>query len=106
MVFLVFAVVVLTALAVVWLGPSWARRRDQDSFPGRDRPPTVPSSPFTVDAFTADSQAQFEEIRLVEHLLAGSLSIEQYRHRVTDLAVQDARHHPVIVPPDDGSCLS
>jgi hypothetical protein len=102
MVFLVFIVVVLTVLAVAGLGPDWLRRRDRGPFPGRDQPPTVPSSPVTLDAFKADRDAQREEMRLVEHLLAGSVPPEQYRHRMADLAVQDARRHPVVVPPDDG----
>jgi len=102
MVFLVFIVVVLTVLAVAGLGPSWVRRRGRGSFPGRDQPPTVPSSPFTLDAPNADSDAQREEMRLVEHLLAGSLPIEQYQQRMADLAVQDARHQPLVAPPDDG----
>src|SRR5215470_13128876 len=104
MVFLVFIVVVLAVLAVVGLGPSWVRQRDRGSFPGCDQPPTVPSPPLTLDALHADSDAQREEMRLVEHLLAGSLPIEQYQQRMADLAVQDARHQPLAAPPDDGGC--
>src|SRR5262249_1986566 len=102
MVFLVFIVVVLTVLAVVGLGPSWVRQRDRGSFPGCDQPPTVPSPPLPLDALHADSEGEREERRRAEHLLAGSLPIEQYQQRMADLAVQDARHQPLVAPPDDG----
>jgi hypothetical protein len=101
MAYLFLFVVVLTFLAVAWLGASWVSKRDRRRLSGHDQPPTVPPPSVTLHAFRVPSDAQLEEMRLVEHLFAGSLSPEQYRHRLAALAARDAHRHPVVVPPDN-----
>lgn len=98
MAYLALFVVLLAFLAVAWLGASWAIQRERRPFSDHDQP-TAPL-PATLHALGVPSDAQLEEMGLVEDLFAGSLSPEQYRHRMAALAMRDAHRHPMSVPSD------
>jgi len=99
---LVFAVV-LAALALAEFGPGWIRRHRRHRAPGPDQPPAGSPAPLVPDLIEANIDGEREEMRLAEHLVAGELPREQYRHHMTELAAQDAKRHPIVVPPERGN---